>query len=127
MSTTQPERNALARELGMGPEVCPWLWACERCHTRENRDDCMHCMECGDEPDAIQIPCPLSDDPAACLWDGAFMRALDKPGLDPQLILGGGEAYVGTGVQSSEKHYFAKTPTAALYAAWKETQCQPNP
>lgn len=99
---SQPERNALARELGIGPEACPLLWY-------------------GDECD---LPCPISDDPAACLWDGAFMRAMGWPMVSMGYNGKSQRDEFRVGVKSE----WQVTQTAALYAAWKEMkQCQPNP
>lgn len=116
---TQTERNDLARALGITPEACPQVWECgfcldsvSRCEWPGNDKHVWHCT----------LPDPEGDDPGVWLWDGAFMRALDKAGLDPQVVIGGQETCVVTGLHAQERHFFKPETTAALLAAWRATR-----
>lgn len=115
---SQPERNALARELGL---TSPWLWGDEIVLSRD---------EDGRPSKTTRntlLPCPLSDDPAACQWDGAFMRAI---GWRPIMKSDNGKFYARAIFVPSDDDDegagdwlytpYCDTPTAALYAAWKE-------
>lgn len=109
----------LAHALGV-PMDTPGCWAecCPKCQNYIIANN--KCLYCDAEVECLW-PMPDSGLPGAELWTYWLMRALDKAGLMPQLIMGGNEACVITGVGARERRFFAPEQQAALYAAYKES------
>lgn len=102
---TQSEKNALARELGITPEACPWAWiaTCPICDGKYST--------CEFKPYCI-LPDPTSGLFAAKVWDGFLLEALGWQLLRVDTS-SGKPRYEGIGGQ------FYDATTAALLAAWQ--------
>jgi len=125
---TQSEINDLAVELGCTPEKMPMVWEsriyCTQCdaYVGRARDYCKKCGANGyiESRHDCTLPDPLSDNPAAALWDGLFIRALMLPSMRwPTMCIGdnndGVPEYKVNDIIDAQ---WCATVTAALHSAW---------
>jgi hypothetical protein len=117
---TQPEIDALARELGITQEAWPEFWQPVYDLVDDPRTPTkMRAVPSGKR---CTLPAPDSDDPRAVLWEPFLMRAFK---YWPDIMQG--DFFGGIGEPNLHREYKVRdqfgdwclTPTAALYSAYK--------